>query len=153
MQANTPAAIRMRELRAKRHSLVNGNPEFRHPELILGFIPQKFCILCGEGIERIIRRCHLHPDICDTCEDEYCEHGVNLQEPLTTLEEVADLPEEQRVPVLLARRIALRVAGKHRSHPIIRKPEATGYIHIRRRHGPDDDNPSNDNTRKIMEED
>src|ERR1700738_973653 len=66
----------------------SGDPLNRHPELVLGFIVQKNCILCGDGMPLLDRECQLHPDICNTCEREYCECQALEQIDLMPLEEI-----------------------------------------------------------------
>lgn len=103
------AAARMREVRRKRsNSHFNGDPEFRHPELLV--IPQiRFnCVLCGIGISESYRVCQLHPDICTDCHEEYCEcHGIT--DDVASIEQIAAIAnEEKRVPLLKARKDAIR---------------------------------------------
>jgi hypothetical protein len=134
----------------------NGDPLFRHPELVLGFRVQNQCILCGDGMGHAKRECQLHPGICDVCEQEYCECMATEQVVLRPLEEIARLHEDDQIEPLLARKLTLRAAGKETNSlpaiPLSPTPD-TVYVPFRtRKLMPEDTNPSFENIQKVLEE-
>lgn len=146
----------MRRFRARGSS--SGDPEgFGHPELSLRFQISHNCIICGDGFNELKRKCHLHPDICDACEHEYCECTVEDRVKVGALEDIAAYPEEERIAPLLARKITLRLAGKNTNSvpPIPYQPEDARpefYPILSRRGTADDESASTENVRVILEE-
>lgn len=158
-KSQTLAAIRMRELRKERGGRLNGNPEFRHPDIVLGFRAKQHCILCGDGFSELHRKCRLHPGICDACEREYCECSVEDSVKLTEIEDIARYPEEQRVDILRARKLTLKSAGKRTTAMTCVQPqpdEHIGFVPFRsRKFYPDPDNEGGhafDNVERAFEE-
>jgi len=92
----------------------HGDPSFRQQNQNLLFTVKQRCILCGDAFEPK-RKCELHPEICDVCHAEYCECTVASKvdlEPLEELIEQVQGKEELLIPLLRARKITLRLAGK-----------------------------------------
>jgi hypothetical protein len=81
------------------------NPLIHPPE----FTIKGHCVICGDGYGE--RKCQLHLTICDACHTEYCECSTNLK--LVPLEDIAQFKDEKRIPLLFARKVALRAAGKN----------------------------------------
>lgn len=71
-----------------------------------------YCSLCGDGIVEVTRGCKLHLDICNVCHHEYCECQVESKVELLALEAIVKEPEDDRIPLLKARKMTLRLAGK-----------------------------------------
>lgn len=137
----------------------NGDPEFRRPDIVLGFRVGRNCVLCGDGFNELNRECHLHPDICNTCEREYCECEVEDNVDLVALEDIVKYPEEKRVGMLLARKMTLKLAGKKASAMTLVQPssmEHTVYVPFKsRRFYPDPDNEGGhafDDVERVVEE-
>lgn len=149
----------------------NGDPERGRSELILGFAADRNCSLCGDAIPHKKRNCQLHPDICNACEQEYCECQVcpypddcpndtfqceRCSELAlhTSIEDVVRLSEEDQVKVLMARKETLkRFGGKATAMNIIvnKHPEETTYITITRA-GWREDDPWLENAKRTLEE-
>lgn len=146
--------MRKRRSKLNRADEPNGDPMYRHPEIALAFIVHKNCALCGDAFE-LGRECQLHPQICDACEREYCECKVENKVELTPLEEIIAVREDDRIPLLHARKMTLRLAGKAtNSMPdiVIRNEAETVYTAFRRRAAWQEDDPWRENAKRALEE-
>ena len=88
------------------------NAQNKRIEPLLNFTIRANCPICGDGYGELRRRCQLNPTICDVCHAEYCECSAKEPVELMSLDEVARLTDAQKIPVLRARKMTLRLAGK-----------------------------------------
>lgn len=78
----------------------------------LAFVVRQNCILCGDGMGELRRKCRIHPRVCNVCHAEYCECQVQDNVELLSLEDIAQMPDDEQIGALKARKITLRLAGK-----------------------------------------